>query len=77
MKIEIPPYGYDLVNGELVENEGELEVLKIVVKYRKRGYTLNAIAYELAEAGIASRGGEPYAAQGIQRMLDKELTHAD
>ena len=75
MKIEIPPYGYDLVNGELVENEGELEVLKIVVKYRDWGYTLKAIAYELAEAGIACRAGKSYATQGIQRMLDKELTH--
>jgi site-specific DNA recombinase len=65
----IPPYGYDLVNGELFPNEGELEVLKIVIKYRKRGYTLKAIAYELAEAGIASRAGKPFAYQGIQRML--------
>jgi DNA invertase Pin-like site-specific DNA recombinase len=65
----IPPYGFDLVDGDLVPNEGEQEVLEVVSKYRKRGYTLKSIAEELAKAGIKSRAGKPFAYQGIQRML--------
>lgn len=65
----IPPYGFDLIDDELVPNEAEQEVLEVVRKYRQRGYTLKAIADALSEAGIASRAGKPFHYQGIQRML--------
>jgi len=69
----IPPYGYDLVDGELVANEGEQEVLSVVRNYRKRGYTLKAIAGELTAAGIRSRAGTPFAYQGIQKMVKESI----
>jgi site-specific DNA recombinase len=63
------PYGYDLVDDELVKNEGEQKVLGLVQKYRRQGCTLKGIAQELANSGIKSRAGKPFAYQSVQRML--------
>jgi site-specific DNA recombinase len=65
-----PPYGYDLFDGELVKNQAEQKVLALVLKWRKQGCTLKGIAQELADAGIKSRAGKPFAYQSVQRMLD-------
>lgn len=63
-----PPYGFDLVSGELIENDQEQAVLALVKKYRGRGLSLQTIARLMAEQGIRSRVGKPFLRQGLARM---------
>jgi site-specific DNA recombinase len=63
-----PPYGFDLVNGELLENTGEQAVLDLVRKYRAKGLSLRKIAEVLADKGFKSRSGTTLHFQAIGRM---------
>jgi site-specific DNA recombinase len=63
-----PPYGFDLVNGELLENAGEQAVLVLVRKYRARGLSLRKIAQALADKGIRSRVNKVFWSQSILGM---------
>lgn len=60
-----PPYGYRLVNGELVEHEAEQRVVHLVNKYRAKGLSLRKIATVLAEQGHCSRSGRTFHAQSV------------
>jgi site-specific DNA recombinase len=62
------PYGSDLVDGELVDNDAEQAVLKLVRKYRGRGLSLRKIAEVMAEQGIRSRADKPFHFQALARM---------
>lgn len=63
-----PPYGFDLVDGELVENEAEQAVLVLVKKYRAKGLSLQKIAVVMADQGIRSRANKPFHYQSISKM---------
>lgn len=63
------PYGYAVENGALVPNEAEQEVLRVVREMKDAGLSLNAIANELARAGLVPRSGKVWHAQQIKRML--------
>jgi len=63
-----PPYGFDLVDGELLENAGEQAVLDLVRKYRAKGLSLRKIAQVLANKGFKSRAGTTLHFQAIGRM---------
>ena len=63
-----PPYGFQVVNGELIENEAEQSVLALVRKYRNKGLSLRKIAETLADKGVNSRAGKPIHFQAIARM---------
>lgn len=62
------PYGYNLVNGDLVENDDEQEVIKLVAKYKAKGLSLRKIAAVLDRAGHRSRTGKPLSAMSVSRM---------
>lgn len=63
------PYGYSVENGALVPNDAEQEVLRVVREMKDAGLSLNAIANELARAGLVPRSGKVWHAQQIKRML--------
>lgn len=63
-----PPYGYDLVDGELIENENEQQVIKLVAKYKAAGLSYRKIAAVIDEAGHKSRTGKQLSAMSISRM---------
>lgn len=62
------PYGFQLVNGELVKCPAEQRVLALVADYRERGLSLRKIANVLAEQGFRSRAGKPFHFQAIARL---------
>ena len=62
------PYGYNLVDGDLVENDDEQEVIKLVAKYKAKGLSLRKIAAVLDRAGHRSRTGKPLSAMSVSRM---------
>jgi len=63
-----PPYGFDLVDGELNENEAEQSVLALVRKYRGRGLSLRKIAQTLADRGMRSRTDQAFVPSSLSRM---------
>jgi len=63
-----PPYGYDLVDGELIENENEQQVIKLVAKYKAAGLSYRKIAAIIDEAGHKSRTGKQLSAMSVSRM---------
>lgn len=63
------PYGFSVENGALVRNDAEQDVLRIVREMKDAGLSLNAIANELARAGLVPRSGKVWHAQQIKRML--------
>jgi site-specific DNA recombinase len=63
-----PLYGFQVVNGEMLENDGEQAVLALVRKYRAKGLSLRKIAQALADKGFKSRAGKPLHFQAIARM---------
>lgn len=62
------PYGFALVNGDLVECDREQRVLDVVAKYRAKGLSYRRMAQIMAEEGITSRAGKPFAYQQLARM---------
>ena len=63
------PYGYRLVNGELVMDEAEQNVIRQAKKLRASGLSLLAVAKRLDERGIRARNGKPFVAVQVQRMV--------
>jgi site-specific DNA recombinase len=63
-----PPYGFDLANGELMENAGEQAVLELVRKYRAKGLSLRKIAQALADRGMRSRTNQTFGPSSLSRM---------
>jgi DNA invertase Pin-like site-specific DNA recombinase len=63
------PFGYDLVNGELVQREDELETAREARRLRAGGLSLRAISGRLAGLGRMSRAGRPFSASAISGML--------
>ena len=64
------PYGFHLVDGELVEHEGEQKNIRIIRKYRESGMTLRKIAEVLAEQGRKSRTNQVFNPASIMRVVE-------
>ena len=62
------PYGFQLVDGDLVPYEAEQKVLQLVRKYRDKGVSLRKIADTLGRQGIKSRAGKPFHHQAVARL---------
>lgn len=51
------PYGYDEIEGHLVENEAEQEALRLMRSFRDRGFSLRKIGQALEDRGIKTKAG--------------------
>ena len=67
-----PPYGYKAVNKELVVDEAEAQVVRMVYAGKAKGLTLRAIAEILNEEGLTNRQGNPFTFATIQKILLNE-----
>lgn len=63
------PYGFELVNGDLVEDSFEQGVIHQARELRDSGLSLAAVAKELDRRGIQSRNAKPFAAMQIKRLV--------
>jgi hypothetical protein len=63
-----PPYGYSLVDGDLVENEKEQETIRLTLKYKADGLSYRKISKVLAEAGRLSRTSNTFDHRSIKQM---------
>jgi hypothetical protein len=63
------PYGFELINGDLVENFYEQGVIQQARELRESGLSLAAVAKELDRRGIQARNGKAFAAMQVKRMV--------
>jgi DNA invertase Pin-like site-specific DNA recombinase len=64
-----PSYGLATYNKELVEDEGEQEVVKLVHKLHKAGKSLREIGLELDQRGFRPRAGQRWHPNTIRRIV--------
>ncbi len=63
------PYGFQVLEGRLVELEAEQSVIRAARALRGAGLSLRAIAAELDGQGLRARTGKSFAATQISRMV--------
>ena len=68
------PYGYRLVDGELVEHEGEQRVVEIARKLRDAGLSFRKVAAELHKRGLVARNGRVFHPQQVKLLADRGIT---
>lgn len=64
--------GYDLINGEVVINEKEAEIVRYVFTRYLQGAGYRDIAVEMEEKGWRNRAGNLYESSNIQRIIKNE-----
>ena len=73
-----PPYGFNLINGELVENEDEASVIRRIFNLYLSGHGKQAIANILNEEGIPhKRGTANWVFYNISYILNNERYMGD
>jgi len=65
------PYGYDVINGKLIENHQEQEVISRILALRAKGYSMRKIANSLNEDGILTKRGKHWQATQVQGILKR------
>lgn len=65
-------YGYKEVNGKLVENEREQEIIKLVLKLRGQRLSYDKIAAYLDENGHETRKGNSWSTGSIQCIINRQ-----
>lgn len=66
------PYGYDLIDGKLVPNAGEQDVIRMVNEHHAAGMGTRKIARLLEEQGITTKEGSTnWQAIQVQRLLHR------
>lgn len=61
-----PPYGYKVSNGQLIIDEAEAEIVKIVFQQQKEGYVLQQTVDWLIEHGYKTRKGRNFSPAHIR-----------
>ena len=63
------PYGFKLIDGALIEDDAEQEVIQKAKDFHTAGLSLRKIAAELDKQGIKTRRGSLFVATQVQRMI--------
>ena len=66
-----PAFGQTAVDGELVANDDEQQVIEIIRKHHKSGKSLRAIAQYLNENGYKSKRGKDWQHTSVKTILDR------
>jgi len=70
-----PPFAYDVKNGELVVNQHEAGIVRIIFEMRKEGKTYEAIANHLNERELYTRTGALWNKTLVYQILKNENTY--
>lgn len=66
-----PAFGQRSVNGELVEDPAETEIIELIRRHHKSGKSLQKIANWLNQQGYATKRGQPWQRVSVKRVLDR------
>lgn len=71
-KISYPPYGYDYVDGQMVINEEQAEIIRWMFAEALAGKGTHAIATALNERGVPTKKGGKWTASTVRGLLSNE-----
>ena len=66
-----PAFGKKTVNGELVNDPQEQEVIELIRRHHKSGKSLQQIANWLNQKGYTTKRGQQWQRISIKRVLDR------
>lgn len=70
------PFGYDIVEKKLVKNEGEQSIIAKIIRWKRDGLSLRAIAEKLNQKGIKTkRGSLSWSHRTLSYILKKRKVH--
>ena len=76
-KISYPPYGYDYIDGDMVVNPEQSEIVKRIFDMVLSGNSTAEIARKLNEEGIPTRRGGSWTGHTINGMIKNEKYTGD
>lgn len=76
-KVAYPPYGYDNVDGQMVINEEQAEIVRWMFAQALAGKGTHKIASELNERGVPTRKGGSWTATTVRGLLANEKFTGD
>lgn len=76
-KVAYPPYGYDNVDGQMVINEEQAEIVRWMFAQALAGKGTHKIASELNERGVPTRKGGSWTATTVRGLLTNEKFTGD
>lgn len=76
-KVAYPPYGYDNVDGQMVINEEQAEIVRWMFAQALAGKGTHKIASELNERGVPTRKGGSWTATTVRGLLVNEKFTGD
>ena len=65
-------FGFDNVDGRLVENKNEKDIIKYIKNLRRRGFSWNKISERLNEKGIKTKKGKKWYSSTCYNMIKNE-----
>ncbi len=66
-----PAFGQRSINGELVEDPTEQQVIELIRRHHKSGKSLQQIADWLNQHGYTTKRGNPWKRISVKRVLDR------
>ena len=66
-----PSFGKQSVNGELVDNPVECQVIELIRRHHKSGKSLQKIADWLNQQGYTTKRGQAWKRISVKRVLDR------
>ena len=66
-----PAFGQQSINGELINNEKEQEIIELIRRHHKSGKSLQQIADWLNHHGYTTKRGSEWKRISIKRVLDR------
>lgn len=67
-----PPLGYDVVKGDLVINEYEAEIVRLIFDMYENNFSYSQMATELNGKGYANKHGKPFTINSFSSILRQE-----
>ena len=66
-----PAFGQRSLNGELVENPDEQEIIELIRRHHKSGKSLQQVADWLNQCGYRTKRGQQWQRISVKRVLDR------
>lgn len=70
-----PAFGLDSVDGELVNNPNEQQIIDLIRRHHKSGKSLQQIANWLNQQGYTTKRGHQWQRVSVKRVLDRLYGH--
>ncbi|MEB3229242.1 MAG: recombinase family protein [Synechocystis sp.] len=66
-----PAFGQQSVDGELINNDLECQIIELIRRHHKSGKSLQKIADWLNQEGYTTKRGQPWRRISVKRVLDR------